>query len=326
VRRRQFITLLGGATAAWPLAARAQQTGKIARVGFLGAASPSGYARQVEEFRLGLREFGYIEGTNIVIAYRWAEGNYERLPELAVELIRSNPDVIVTHGTPGTLAAKHATTAIPIVMANIGDAVASGAVASEARPGGNITGSSWFSPEVQSKRIELLKEALPRMKEVAVLFNPNNPMTTPDLQAMEKVARTINVTMQQFPVREATEFESIFARMESGHVEAIVIQDEGVLLANTKVIAALAMKGRLLSIGSKELARAGVTMGYGPDLVAVFRRAAAFVDKIIKGTRPADIPIERATKFEFVLNLKTAKALGIDVPTSILLRADEVIE
>jgi putative ABC transport system substrate-binding protein len=325
MNRRAFISLLGGA-AAWPIVTRAQQTGKVARIGFLGAASPSGYAKQIDEFRDGLREFGYVEGTNVLIAFRWADGSYERLPGLAAELIRSNPDVLVTHGTPGTLAAKEATTTIPIVMANIGDAVASGAVASEARPGGNVTGSSWFSPEVQSKRIELLKEAMPSVKEIAVLFNPNNRVTIPDLEAMETVARTLGVGLQRFPVRESNELVAAFERMERGRVEAIVIQDEGVLLANTPVIAALAMKTRLLSIGSKELARAGGTLGYGPDLIAVFRRAAAFVDKILKGARPADIPIERATKFEFALNLRTAKALGIDVPTSILLRADEVIE
>jgi putative tryptophan/tyrosine transport system substrate-binding protein len=326
IGRREFITLLGSAAAAWPLAARGQQSGKVAQIGFLGAASASAYARQVEGFRSGLLDLGYVEGSNIVIAYRWAEGNYERLPELAAELVRSNVDVIVTHGTPGALAARQATTTIPIVIGSIGDPVAAGAVSSVARPGGNVTGSSWFGPDLDAKRVELLKEAMPRMKEVAVLLNPDNPMSRSSLQATKVVADAINVRLQLFPVRVPGDFEAAFELMEKGHVGAVAIQDEGMLLANIGAIAALAMKRRLPSIGNKELAQTGGLMGYGVDFFALFRRAAALVDKILKGTLPAHMPIEQATKFEFVLNLRTAKALGIDLPTSILLRADEVIE
>jgi putative tryptophan/tyrosine transport system substrate-binding protein len=289
------------------------------------ATSASGSANRLEAFRLGLRELGYIEGTNLVITYRWAEGNYERLPELATELLRSNLDVIVTHGTPASLAAKKASSTIPIVMAIIGDPVASGVVASLARPGGNITGSSFFSQEVEAKRVELLKEAMPRLNEVGILSNPDNASSEPELRAMETVARTIKVGLQQFLVREPSDFNDVFERMEQGHVEAVVSQDDAVLTANVQVIAALMLKQRLPSIGGTELAEAGGLMGYGVDFVASYRRAA-LVDKILKGTSPADIPIERATKFVTVLNLKTAKALGIDMPTSILLRADEVIE
>ncbi len=324
--RREFITLIGGAAAAWPFGARAQQPGKVSRIGFLGSASASGYARQLEGFRSGLRDLGYIEGTNVVIAYRWAEGNYVRLPELAVELIRSNVDVIVTHGTPGTLAAKQATVTVPIVMAIIGDPVGTGIVASLARPGGNITGTSFFGPELGAKRIELLKEMLPHMTRVGVLVNPDNPYFRLELPALEATARSLSVEVSQFPVRSPSEFEGAFEKMQQEDVKAVTVQDEGMLTANVTAIAALAIRRNLLSMGNNDLARAGGLIGYGVDFFEIFRRAAAFVDKVLKGTKPTDIPIEQAARFHFVLNLKTARALGLDVPTSMLLRADEVIE
>jgi putative tryptophan/tyrosine transport system substrate-binding protein len=247
MRRREFITLVGGAAAAWPLCARAQQTRKVARIGFLGAASASasGVANRLEGFRLGLRELGYVEGTDVVITYRWAEGNYERLAELAAELLRSNPDVIVTHGTPASLATKKASSTIPIVIAIIGDPVALGMVASLARPGGNITGSSFFSQEVEAKRVELLKEAMPYLTQIGILLNPDNPSSEPALRAMETVARTIKVGLQQFPVRGPSDFNDVFERMEQGHVEAVATLDDAVLTANIQVIAALALKRRL---------------------------------------------------------------------------------
>jgi putative ABC transport system substrate-binding protein len=327
MHRREFITLLGGAAAVWPLSAQAQQVGKVVRIGFLGAVSASGYAKQVEGFRSGLRELGYVEGTNIIITYRWAEGDYERLRQLATELIRSNVDVIVTHGTPGTVAAKQASTSTPIVVASFGDPVASGIVASLGRPGGNITGQSFFSPEINAKRVELLKEMMPRLSRVAVLLNPNNPLSIgPELRAMEAAAQTLKIELQQFPVRSANELGSAFEKMEQTHAEAVAVSDEGIFNANIKAIADLSSQRRLLSIGSNELAQVGGLIGYGVDFVAMYRRAAVFVDKILKGSKPADIPIEQATKFQFVLNLITAKTLGLDVPTSLLLRADEVIE
>jgi putative ABC transport system substrate-binding protein len=325
VNRRAFITLLGG-VAAWPLAARAQQAGKTARIGFLGAASASGYARQVEGFRSGLRDLGYIEGTNIIIAYRWAEGNYARLPELAAELIRSKVDVILTHGTPGALAAKQATATVPIVMAIVGDPVGSGIVGSLARHGGNITGSSFFGPELGAKRIELLKEMLPPITRIGVLINPDNPYFRLELPALEATAQSLGFAVSQFPVRSPKEFESAFEKMQQEGVKAVAVQDEGMLTANVTAIAALATRRNLLSIGNNDLAQAGGLIGYGVNFFEIFRRAAAFVDKILKGTKPTDIPIEQATRFHFVLNLKTARALGLDVPTSMLLRADEVIE
>jgi putative tryptophan/tyrosine transport system substrate-binding protein len=325
MRRREFITLLGGA-AAWPLAARAQQAGKVPRIGFLGAASPSTFASRLEGIRLGLRDFGYVEGTNITIEYRWAEGRYERLPELAAELVRSNVDLIITHTTPGSLAAKRATTTIPIVMALIGDPVVAGIVASLARPGGNITGQSFFGAEIRAKRIELLKEVMPRLTQVAVILNADNPGAETEFQAMEATAKLLNITLQPFRLREPSELASVFERMEQASVEAVETGDDPLSTLNAGAIAALAARGRLLSIGSEDIARAGGMMGYGVDFVATYRHTAFFVDKILKGTNPADVPIERASKFQFVLNLKTAKALGLDVPTATLLRADEVIE
>jgi putative tryptophan/tyrosine transport system substrate-binding protein len=327
MRRRDFIRVITGTVVAWPFAARAQQRGKVARIGFLGATSLSGFRRQVEGFRLGLRDLGYIESANIVIEYRWAEGKYERLPELAADLVRSDVDVIVTHGAPGSLAAKRATATVPIVMAVTGDPVAMGLVASVARPGGNITGQSIFSPELGAKRIELLKEVMPRMTRAAFLANPDNPMSVGRiLQTMRWTARSLGVLLQQFPVRGPNEFESAFERMEQGRIEGVTIEDDAMLTANIGAIAELAAKRRFLSIGNRDFAQVGGLIGFGVDYFATFRRAAAFVDKILKGTNPADIPIEQATKFEVVVNLKTAKAIGIEMPTATLLRANEVIE
>jgi putative ABC transport system substrate-binding protein len=243
MKRREFITLLGGA-ATRPLAARAQQPGKVPRIGFLGAASASGYARQLEGFRLGLRDLGYVEGTNVVIEYRWAQGKYEHLRKLAAELIRY-VDVIVTHGTPGSLTAKQATATIPIVLALVGDPVATGIVASLARPGGNVTGQSFFAPELAAKRIELLKELMPQMTQVAVLVNPSNPAGMgAELQAMETAARSLKIELKQLLVRGPNEFESAFEQMQQ--VSAVAISDDGMLIANIRAIVAVAMKRRFV--------------------------------------------------------------------------------
>jgi ABC-type uncharacterized transport system substrate-binding protein len=324
--RREFVALLGGA-AAWPVAARAQQPVKVPRIGFLGAASASSYASQLEGFRLGLHDLGYVEGTNLLIEYRWAQGEYERLRELMDELVRSNVDVIVTHGTPAALIAKQATATIPVVVALLGDPVASGIVASVARPGGNITGQSFFSPELAAKRIELLKELTPQVARIAVLMNPGNPVVMgAELQAMESTAKSINVEIQQVLVREPNEFERAFDQVQDGPAVAVAITDDSMLIANMRAIAAVVMKRRFVSIGNKEFAQAGGVMGYGVDFFSTYRRSAVFVDRILKGAKPADIPIEQATKFQFVLNFKSAKALGLEVPAMLLARADEVIE
>jgi ABC-type uncharacterized transport system substrate-binding protein len=327
MRRRDFIKLLGRNAVLLPIAARAQQRDKTARIGFLGGASASGYAIQVDGFRTGLRDLGYIEGNNVIIEYRWAEGQYERFPNLVAELVRSNVDVIVTQGTPGSAAAKKATTTIPIVVALIGDMVAAGIVTNIARPGGNITGQSVFSPELNAKRVELLKDLAPQITRIATVVNPDNASSSgPELQAMVNAARSLKIELQSFPVRGPSDFESAFKKMEQGRAEAVLINDDGMINANKRAILPLLSKYRLLSIGNREFAEAGGLAGYGVDYFATYRRAAVFVDKILKGTKPADIPIEQATKFVFVINLKTAKALDIAVSPTLLVRADEVIE
>jgi putative tryptophan/tyrosine transport system substrate-binding protein len=325
MRRREFITLLGG-PAMWPLAARAQQPGRPPTIGFLGAISPTGLAKQLAGFRQGLRDLGYVEGENLTVEYRWAEGRYELLPDLATELVRANVAVIVTHGTPGTVAAKRTTTVIPIVAAIIGDPVATGVVMNIARPDGNITGQTFFNPELRAKRIEFLKEAMPGLAEVAVLVNPDSPAIGPEGQVMQAMASSLGVRLQRYPTRSVIEFEGAFDKIAQAGLSAVEIGDDALMNANVGVLAALAAKRRIVSIGPAELGRAGGLIGYGVDFPVAFRRAPIFVDKILRGAKLADLPFERATRFEFVINLKTAKALGIDVPTATLLRADEVIE
>jgi putative ABC transport system substrate-binding protein len=326
MQRREFITLLGGAAAAWPLAASAQKSGNIARIGFLGPASASSWANQLEQFRGGLRSLGYVEGHNIVIESRWADGKYERLPELAAELVDLKVAVLVTYGTPGTLAAKRATTTIPIVMAYSGDALSAGLVTNLARPGGNVTGSTYFLSELMVKRLELLKEAVPHIAQVAVLVEPDNPLFRPTLNALEIAVNSLKVEMQKFEVRGPSEFAAAFLAMGKGRVDAVVIQEDAVFVSNMRAIVDFASTQRLALAGSKEFAEAGGLIGYGVDFLAMCRRAAFFVDTILKGGEPASIPVEQPTKFELVINLKTAKALGLTVPPTLLTRADEVIE
>jgi putative tryptophan/tyrosine transport system substrate-binding protein len=326
IGRREFITLLGGAAVGWPLAARAQAPAKVFRLGFLGPASPSATAPWVDALRAGLDDLGYHEGKNILFEFRWAEGNDDRLPDLAVDLARLNVDVLVTYGTPGTRAAKQATTTIPIVMAVSGDAVATGLIVSLARPGTNITGSTIFNPELCSKRLELLKEALPHTRRVAILLNPDNPVSGPNLQAAELTARSLGLELQQFEVRASNEIASAFSEMASTPIDAVSIFEDAVLFANTRSIADHASAQRLPSIGYLDLAVAGGLVAYGVNLTDIFRHAAVFVDKILRGAKPSQLPVEQPTRFKLVLNLKTAKALGLEVPPTLLARADEVIE
>ena len=324
--RRQIVLALG-ASALTPFACFAQsQPSKVARIGFLGSESASSFASRIEALRAGLRELGYAEGRNIVIEPRWAEGKNERLPELAAELVGLKVDVIVTHATPPTLAAKRATMTIPIVVATVGDAVALGIVASLARPGGNVTGSTYFQPELMAKRIELLKNAIPRISQVAVLLNPDNPVDGPILQAMEVTARSLKVGLHRFDARGPDEFDGIFAAIAKQRMDAVVVHEDPRFVVSAKRIADLAAKQRLASIGFIELAEAGGLLAYGVNFFALYRRAAYFVDRILKGTKPADLPVEQASMFELVVNLKAAKALGIKIPNSILTRASKVIQ
>jgi putative ABC transport system substrate-binding protein len=325
--RRKLLIALGTAALVAPFAVLAQQKGKVWRIGFLGATSASGLAGRVDALRAGLRDLGYVEGKNIAIEFRWAEEKYERLPQLAAELVRLKVDVIVSHGGAGTLAAKSATTIIPIVMASSGDPVALGLVASLARPGGNVTGMAGFGSEGTAKRLELLRDAFPRTRQVAVLLNPDNPGNIKNvIPAMETAAKSLKLELQQFPVRGPGEFESAFAAMAKRRVDAVVTTDDGVFIVNAGAIAKLAARMRLPSIGLPEFAEAGGLMAYGADRRELFRRAAYFVDRVFKGAKPGDLPVEQATRFETVLNQKTAKALGLQFPERVLARADRVIE
>src|SRR6201993_3022655 len=325
MRRRDFTALVAGA-AAWPLTARAQRPTKVTRIGFLGPASASSHAVYIEAFRAGLRDHGYLEGKNIVIEFRWAEGNYDRLHALAAELVRLNIDILVTYSNPPVLAAKQATTTIPIVIAISGDAVGSGLIASLNRPGGNVTGQTFFHPELNAKRLEILKAALPHSSRVAVLFNPSNTIARSILQAMALPAVSLKLDLQQFEVRRSNEFGGALSAMGTGHVDALVVIDDPVIIGGVRSIADLAMAQRLPCIGFLELAEAGGLMAYGVDFFEMIRHAAVFVDKIIKGASPGQLPVEQPIKFKFAINLKTAKALGLTIPTTLLAQTDEVIE
>ncbi len=324
--RRKLIMALGAGALSAPLVCFAQQPGKVWRIGFLGLPTAQGYERQIDALRAGLRELGYVEGRNIVIEYRWAEGNYGRLPGLAAELARLGVDVIVTHGTPGAIVAKQATTTIPIVMAAIGDALASGIVTSLARPGGNITGTTFFNPELAAKRLEIIRDAMPRARRAAVLLNPDNPSIEPILKAMELTAKALKLELHPYRASAPKEFDGAFAAMAAKRIDAFVTLEDPLITANAQRIAELAVKRRLPSIAHPDYANAGGLIGYGVNIADMFRRAGYFVDKILKGAKPGDVPVEQWSKFEFIVNLKTAKALGIKLPDLVLQRADRVIE
>jgi putative ABC transport system substrate-binding protein len=331
MQRREFITLLGGAAAAssvsWQRVALAQQpSAKVFRIGFLGLPTADSLPKRPEAFRAGLRNLGYREGRDFVIEYRWADGKYDQFPALLDDLIRLKVDVIVTHTTPGALAAKQATTTIPIVVAVVGDALGSGLVSSLARPGGNVTGLTFFSPELNAKRLELLKEVLSGLTDVGILLNSANPTNEPVLAQMSSVAQPLKLELHQFDVRAPADFERAFAAMTAQRVGALVVIEDAMLISNAPAVAALALKQRLPSCGWLDFAIDGGLMAYGVDFPDMFRRAATFVDKILKGAKPGDLPIERSTKFETIVNLKTAKALGLTIPYNLLARADEVIE
>jgi putative tryptophan/tyrosine transport system substrate-binding protein len=325
MRRREFFTVLGSAVA-WPLAARAQQPLKAARIGLLGPGFASGAAASVEGFRAGLRDLGYVEGGNIVIEFRWADGYYERLPQLAAELVRLNVDVLVAVGAPSVIAAKRATTTIPIVMAHSADAVRLGLVDSLNRPGGNVTGNTFFMPELNAKRLEFLKDALPGSSRIAVLLNANSPITPAVLETMGLAAKSLNLDLQQFEVQKPDEFATAFSAMGTRRADAVVVVDDPITVTRVGSIVELATALRLPSIGFLELAEAGGLMAYGVNFVEMFRRVAVFVDKIIKGAKPDELPVEQPTRIKFVINLKTANALGLTIPHLLFARADEVIE
>jgi putative tryptophan/tyrosine transport system substrate-binding protein len=317
------LIILGG-TAAWPFAARTQTPTKVARIGFLAPGYSATSALRVERMWAGLRDLGYVEGKNIVIESRWAEGNYDRLPELAAELVRLNIDVLVTYGTPGALAAKQATTTIPIVVAVMADAIRSGLVASLSRPGGNLTGQTFFVPELNAKRLELLKEALPDSRRIVVLVQPTNP--TPALEMMGLTAKSLGLELQQFEARGPDELKGAFSAMVARSVDAVVVVEDPKWFDYARSIGELVTAQRLPSIGFLEIAEAGGLLAYGVDQEEMFVRAAVFVAKILKGAKPAELPVEQPTRFKFVINLKAANALGLTMPYMLSGRADEVIE
>lgn len=321
-RRDTVVALL--AIGAAPLRSFAQQPGKIPRVGLLGVTSAAGYAPQIEAMRQGFRDLGYVEGQNIVIEYRWADGRRDRLPALAAELIRLQPDVMLTSGV-GTRALKEATTTIPIVMAAGGDAVASGLIASLAQPGGNITGSTHFGPEITAKRLELLKEAVPRLARVAVLVNPDSRGNRVNLELLEKAAKALNVELLEVPAQSPKEFDEAFALILRRRADGLIVPDDSIFVANMRRLGELSAAKHLPGAGSAEYVEGGGLLVYGVNFPELWRRAPYFVDRILKGGKPATMPVERASKFALTINLKTAKALGLTIPQSLLLRADEII-
>ncbi|MGH7773355.1 MAG: ABC transporter substrate-binding protein [Candidatus Binatia bacterium] len=304
--------------------AEAQQPGKVYRIGYLRAETPP--AADIEGFSQGLREHGYVEGKNIVVEYRWADGKEERLRSLVAELIRLKVDLIVTSAPAATRAAKETTTTIPIVMVLVADPVAFGFVASLARPGGNVTGFAFLLPELSGKRLELLKDAIPKLSRVAVLWNAANPYKAFDLKEVQAAADALRVAVHTIPVREPNDFDDAFKAAVKSRAGGLLTLEDPFTIAHRTHIVDLAFRHRLPAVYAvSPFVDAGGLMSYGPDRVDQNRRAATFVDKILKGTRPADLPVERPMKFEFIINLKAAKQIGLTIPPNVLVRADRVI-
>ncbi len=330
MRRRDFITLLGGAAAAWPLAARAQQpAGRVYRIGYQSIALREQTLHYIKAFEDGLRSLGYRVGENVVIEYRFADGEMERLPALAADLVRLGVDIIVIGGgNPSTVAAMKATTTIPIVMSSSVDPVGNGLVASLARPGGNITGfTADAGSEILGKRFELLKETLPNLSRLGILWNPDVAFIRNRQTLMTEIARTLGLTTIPVEARGVDTLEQAFAALVRERAQAFVMQGDSVLFNYRGQIAEMSLRNRLPAAApQKEYADAGFLLTYGADVPDLYRRLAGFVDKILKGAKPADLPVEQPTKFELVINLKTAKALGLTIPPTLLARADAVIE
>ena len=325
MRRREFITLLGGAAVTWPFVARAQQPGKLPTIGFLGASTPVVWSHWVTAFALRLRELGWTEGRTVSIEYRWAEGRNERYAEIAAEFVRLKVDVIVTVGGPA-LAAKRATSVIPIVFAIATDPVGDGLVASLARPGGNATGLSGVQTDTAGKRLELLREVVPALRRVAIIVNVGNPAAVLERSEAQAAAKTLGLESVPLEIRRAEDIAPAFEALK-GRADALYVCSEPLVSVNRARINTLALAARLPTIYSqRDFVDGGGLMSYGPNFTGHFRRAAELVDKILRGTKPADIPVEQPTKFELVVNLTTAKVLGITFPPTLLAITDEVIE
>jgi ABC-type uncharacterized transport system substrate-binding protein len=326
MRRREFITLLGGAATAWPLAARAQQSGKVWRIGVLSPGM-SGESPPLQAFRQGLRDLGYVEGHNLVILWKFGEDSIDRLKILADEIIGAGVDVIFAINTSAALAAKNATSTIPIVVTRVSDPIRTGLVASLSHPSGNVTGLTTISEELEGKRLELLREALPRLVRVAVLWNAANPGHAMNVQEMEVAAPKLGLQVFAIGIKRADELPNAIESAADVHAGALFVIDDLVISSYQQIILALTRKAKLPVISQfRDFAVAGGFMAYGPNNDEMFRRAALFVDKIFKGMKPADLPVQAPIRFELVINLKAAKAFGLEVPPTLLARADEVIE
>ena len=326
MRRRDFITLLGGAAAAWPLTARAQQSGKLPTIGLWGPTTPSVGSQRVAAFVQRLRELGWIEGRSVKIEYRWAEGRNERAAEIAAEFVRLKVDVIVTQGTPSVLAAKQATSVIPIVFAAVGDPVDSGLVASLSRPGGNVTGLSTQQTDTATKRIELFREMVPGLHRLAIMGNVGNPAVVLDMREVQATARTLGLDITTLEIRRGEDIVPAFEAL-NGRAQALYVVWDPLVGTHQFRINTLVLAAHLPTMfGLRESVELGGLISYGPNFPDLFRRAAEFVDKILRGTKPGDIPVEQPTKFDLVINLTTAKTFGITVPDKLLAVADAVIE
>jgi putative tryptophan/tyrosine transport system substrate-binding protein len=326
MKRREFITLLGGAAGAWPLAASAQQPARLPTIGFLVAGTPSSHGRWAAALVQRLRELGWIEGRTIAIDYRWAEGSRERAAEIAAEFVRLKVDVIVTSATVVVIAAKQATSVIPIVFAAASDPVGTGLVASLARPGGNVTGLSLQFTDLAGKRLELLRTVLPDLRRLAILANASSPATALEVAEVQAMARTFGLEVAAPEVRQTEDIAPAFEALK-GRVEALYVVNDPLVDTNRVRINTLALAARLPTLhGDREHVAAGGLMSYGASFTDLFRRAGDLVDKILHGAKPADIPVEQPTKFDLVVNLITAQALGLTIPPTLLARADEVIE
>jgi putative tryptophan/tyrosine transport system substrate-binding protein len=326
VRRREFITLMGASMAAWPRAARTQQPA-MPVIGFLLGASPEAYTSRITAFRQGLKEAGYVEGHNVAIEYRWAEGHYDRLPALAADLVRRQVAEIVTVGTPAALAAKAASSTIPIVILVGIDPVQLDLVASLNRPGGNVTGLAGLTLEVEAKRLEVLHELLRTSAAVALLVNPNNPVTEPETKGMRDAARSLGLQLHVLDASTEVEIDAAFEKLIELRAGGLVVSVDAFLTSQRAQIVALAARHAVPAIyGVREFAAAGGLMSYGTDIAGAYRQVGTYAGKILKGTKPADLPVQQVARVEFVINLKTAKTLGLTFPITLLGRADEVIE
>jgi putative ABC transport system substrate-binding protein len=324
MKRRELIRLLGGAAAAWPLTARAQQAGKLPTIGYMGSNTPSAESQRIAAFVQRLRQLGWIEGRTIAIESRWGEGRNERFAEIAAEFVRLKVDVIVTAGTAAVVRAKQATSVIPIVFAVAGDPVGTGLVASLARPGGNVTGLSMQQTDLAGKRVELLREVVPG-RRLVIMANIGSPGAVLDMREVQTAARTLGFDVATLEIRRAEDIAPAFEALD--RADALYVCGDPLVFTHRIRINTLALAARLSTIhDQREYVEAGGLMSYGPNFPDLYRRAADYVDKILRGTKPADIPVEQPTKFDLVVNLTTAKAIGLDVPAILLARADEVIE